>query len=472
MAKVPFSDVVPPDKRSIRNIQISRVSKKKSPVIIKPEEDLNTKVQVESPVVAKISDLEMNNARKGPAYEYYYPKNQNSGLSQGGVPTDRGRDNKKRLLFTGAIIFVAGIFLVSMMTVFSSASILITPKTQDISVAVDIVVAKEGGEGFVGYEVVKLSRKEVLPVQAKGEESVEVKSRGKIVIYNDFSSDPQRLIARTRFESPDGLIYRIPESVVVPGKIVKNGVSTPGSIEVEVFADEPGEKYNIKKTDFTVPGFKNDPERYKQFFARSSTDMSGGFVGKRKTVLPEAREEALANTESEAKIKLEREISSKIPKGLTLLKEAIVYDSSELPQTEDSSGVLIGKEVTAYAILLNSQNLSNKISSEYSDQISGWVNTGSFINDFSSLSITNSIDKSALETNGKIAVNIKGEAKLIADIDLEDIKNRLIGANKKEAANIVDEFGGISSIKVTLRPIWKRSFPGDASKITIQTQLE
>ena len=108
------------------------------------------------------------------------------------------------------------------------------------------------------------------------------------------SSDPQRLITRTRFQSPEGLIYRIAESAVVPGKTTKNGVDTPGSIEVTVFADEAGDKYNIKKTDFTIPGFKSDASRFKNIYARSSTDMTGGFVGKMKTILPADKATAIA----------------------------------------------------------------------------------------------------------------------------------------------------------------------------------
>ena len=73
-----------------------------------------------------------------------------------------------------------------------------------------------------------------------GEEAVEVKASGKIMVYNNFSSEPQRLIIRTRFETKEGLIYRIPESIVVPGKTVKMGWETPGSKEIGVFADEPG----------------------------------------------------------------------------------------------------------------------------------------------------------------------------------------------------------------------------------------
>ena len=59
-------------------------------------------------------------------------------------------------------------------------------------------------------------------LKKSGEPKAKLKSSGKIIVYNNFSSEPQRLIIRTRFESPEGLVYRIPESIVVPGKTEKN----------------------------------------------------------------------------------------------------------------------------------------------------------------------------------------------------------------------------------------------------------
>jgi len=43
---------------------------------------------------------------------------------------------------------------------------------------------------------------------ASGSDFVERGATGIITIYNDFSSDPQDLVATTRFETPDGKIYR------------------------------------------------------------------------------------------------------------------------------------------------------------------------------------------------------------------------------------------------------------------------
>ena len=107
-----------------------------------------------------------------------------------------------------------------------------------------------------------------------------------------------------------------------------------------------GDKYNIKKTDFNIPGFKNDANRYENFYARSITEMTGGFVGKRKTALPTDKQTALQNIDSEVQAYLEKDLQSKIPDGMTfLLSGSILYKSKELPQKEESSSVVIEKKL-------------------------------------------------------------------------------------------------------------------------------
>ncbi len=479
MAKVQFSDVTPPEKRSIRNIPIPKGGKRKPPVIIKPEptpekpvvsDVQENEIKISKPQeTLKISDL--TEARQEGPYEYYYPKNQNPSEDKGIKTEDiKKRGNGKKIFFASTAVVLIGVFVIAMMTVFSSAKIIINPKVTDIGVDMKLTASVDGGNEAVKYEVVKLSKSLTESVPASSEEVVEEKARGKIVIYNNFSSDPQRLIVRTRFETPEGLVYRVPESVTVPGKSVKNGVETPGSIEVEVIADEAGEKYNIKKTDFTVPGFKNDSERYKGFYARSSTDMSGGFIGKRKIVQESDKSSAMQKVETSLKEILEKEMQTKVPAGLTLLKGSMIYEFSELPQKDDSSSATIGKEGVAYAILFDSTGLSNKIISEYIDDYPDWAQIPAQITDFSGLSLKQTPAK--VSQGEKLDLEIVGRANMVANIDIEALKDELSGRPRKDTNLIIDNFEGISGATTTVRPVWKQAFPSDPAKIKVEVVQE
>lgn len=460
MPRIQFSDVTPPERRSIRDVPIPSSSRRHSPSVIKIE-----KVQTPpEPVVPEVSVPEKIEKERGGAYEYYYPQNPKGPGEKSAFPR---KSRRKTFVFGTVIAVLIAIFVVSMMTVFASATIMINPKSQ--GVAVDTKIA--GGIGkitddTVRYEVIKLSESKTATVQAAGEEAAEVKASGKIVVYNNFSSEPQRLIVRTRFETPDGLVFRIPESIVVPGKTIKGGAETPGSVEVEVFADEAGEKYNIEKTDFTVPGFKNDANRYKNFYARSVTEMTGGFIGKRKTVLVADKEAALKSIEEETKVSLEKNLQAKVPEGLVLLSGAVAYKSKELPQEEAGSSVIIGREVTAYAVMLNEQDLSDAVTRKYIANSADWEGITPIVDDFSLLNVVDV--PTNLETSEGIELQINGTAEVVSLIDTDLISQKLLGAPKGSVARLMDEFAGISSITATIRPVWKQSFPQNPSKIYVR----
>ena len=217
MPKIQFSDVTPPERRSIRDIPIPNSGKRKVPIVVKPEKAQAPKIEPVSEVVEK---------KNNDVYEYYYPKDKKG--SEQYVSNDLSKSKRKQWVFGTITAILIAVFIVSMMTVFASATITVIPKSENLDVDMKIAVANDAVEGSIRYEVLKLSKTKTISVPATGEEAVEIKATGKIMIYNNFSFEPQRLIVRTRFESPEGLIYRIPESVVVPGKSVKNGVETPG----------------------------------------------------------------------------------------------------------------------------------------------------------------------------------------------------------------------------------------------------
>jgi len=460
MPRIQFSDVTPPDnRRSIRDIPIPNGGKRKMHINVKPEIKPVSNFDSVIPNIPKEIPKKENNA-----YEYY-PKNKEEPT----YDSNSKKSRKKARLFGGAIFVLIVFFIVGMMTVFASATVDIVPRSENIAVSTEITSTTEMATESVRYEVVKLTKSKTISIPATGEEAVELKASGKIIVYNNFSTSPQRLIIRTRFETKEGLIFRIPESIVVPGKTTKNGIETPGSIEVEVFADEPGEKYNIDKTDFTIPGFKSDKERYNNFYARSSTEMTGGFVGKMKTVLPADKQAALQNIDNEIQADLEKELQSKVPAELVLLSNSIIYKSKELAPKEESSAVLVGKDITAYAIMLNKKELSDKIVTTYASEFDDWNDIKSQIIDFSPLTVEKIVGNP--ETGDKISIQIKGQITAWAEINTTIISERLPGAPKGDLQKIMDEFAGISSIKATIRPVWKQTFPSSSSKIHIQTSV-
>ncbi len=106
------------------------------------------------------------------------------------------------------------------------------------------------------------------------------KAFGTLTIYNSFSGQSQNLVARTRFESPDGVIFRLTEPVTVPGMTLEGDERIPGSVEVSVVADQEGASGNVSPGRWVIPGFRDgDQERFKNFYAESVVAMAGGSAG-------------------------------------------------------------------------------------------------------------------------------------------------------------------------------------------------
>ncbi len=146
-----------------------------------------------------------------------------------------------------AVLVLAGAALIF----FKSATIDVKIQTATVPVSVTATSAS----------VISVQKEGTAEVSATGASvKVDKKASGTITVYNNYSADPQDLVATTRFQTADGLIYRIDKPITVPGTTVVNGKTIPGSIDAVVTADVSGDKYNISNADFTVPGFKGGPK--------------------------------------------------------------------------------------------------------------------------------------------------------------------------------------------------------------------
>lgn len=99
---------------------------------------------------------------------------------------------------------------------------------------------------------------------------------GKLTIINNNSS-VWPLIAKTRFQTDDGMVFRIAQQINVPAATV-NG---PGKIEAFVVADEQdaygamtGDRGNVGPSRFFLPGLREDSRS--KLYAESYAPMTGG----------------------------------------------------------------------------------------------------------------------------------------------------------------------------------------------------
>ncbi|HEY4515811.1 MAG TPA: hypothetical protein VJH67_01335 [Candidatus Paceibacterota bacterium] len=453
MPKNFFQDVVPPERRSIRDVPVmgGGARRRGRAVFLNKEKELE-------PAAVEMHTPEESGVNVSSPSSFFVPP---------AFPSKARKAKKGKIAITLAFFVIVG-FIFGMMTIFTSANISITPKSESVSINLalkaykaSLLVSNSTNTPALHYEIISLKREGETEVSANGEEMVEKKAEGKITVYNNFSSESQRLIARTRFETKDGLVFRIPESIVVPGKTS----SGPGSVVTSLVADESGEKYNVAETSFTVPGFKNDPARFKGFYADSIGEIQGGFIGRMKKVALTDKVTALEKLDASLKVDLQKEIESQIPEEFVLLDGIIVYVFKDLPQS-DSTGdtAILRREVTAQVIILNKQSISSAIGSSY---LSSWEGLDLEIRDYKNLkaSYYSGFTPSLVSSTDTLPLNIEGQATVYAVIPGVTIAENLAGKDKDELNTVMAGFPAVYKASASVRPIWKGAFPKDLAKI-------
>jgi len=390
-----------------------------------------------------------------------------------GLQGIQGSNNIKsgsRIVIWGVALIAVIFLILSLFGLFSGATIEVLPKQQDSVIDGVFKAVKETSKvGELPFQVMVITTEESKKVPATEERRVDKKASGTIIVYNSYSSSKQRLIKNTRFESPTGEIYRIKESITVPGTIVEEGKIVPGSVDVVVYADEPGEEYNMGLSDFTIPGFRGDP-RYEKFYARSKTEMSGGFSGTIKVPSDDDIQRANEELRMELADKLLSETELQKPNGFILYDDAkfITYDEEAKEEYSDDFVILtLGAKL--YGVIFNKERLSGFIAEQ---SLALYDGNKVEIPEMESLNFKIQNKESISPFDDDLRFSMSGSLSVIWIVDEDALKKELAGSPKKEFENTMYKFPNITTATASIRPFWKRSFPDKEKKIKIEQIID
>src|SRR3989338_8208842 len=344
----------------------------------------------------------------------------------------------RHTLWFVAIIAVA-FFVFALSYLFSKTEVVIDPKMKDIALNENLSANLKGGTGDLSFDLV--------------------------VIYNNYSSATQTLDIDTRLEGSNGKIYKTEKKIVVPG-MIKSG--TPGSIEVRIYAAEGGERYNSAPLDFTIFGFKGSP-KYSKFYARSKGEITGGFKGKSHVVSGGDKMNALNELKDVLKEKLRRKAVEQIPSGFILFKDAVSLDIEDMEDVEflsPSDTLPIKQKGTLYGILFEEKQLTKKIVGRAIEKYDG---SEVYILDMEDLtfSLSQPVGLPNFSDLKNINFNLSGATKIVWKLDVDKLRADLLKVSKGDFNQVLLQYPNISSAKLSLSPIWKRSIPDKPEDIEI-----
>jgi hypothetical protein len=374
---------------------------------------------------------------------------------------------KKNNVGTAAFIIITALLVIGVALytyVFDSATITIVPKYKDINdIGKVILFSKDGADpNGVPFTLETTSISKTRTLTLSESRKVESKASGKITIYNNYDSAPQKLIKNTRFESAKGKIYRINQSIEVPGK---KG-TTPGSLDVTVYADSNGADYNVDATTFSIPGFKGTP-RETTFYAKSKGAITGGSSGSASTVSLadlNAAKDSLA-------VELAKDLDTQIK---TIKKDGTVplYSAVEITYEDNENEVLNGTTGvykvtgTGNLMLANGQKLAEAVAKNLGDYDGAPVH----------LTYTDTLTFTRKDTDhivgtSTIPILVEGKPRVVWESDTDAIKEMFKGKKRDEFKSLMKGVNSVDSAEMSFSPLWLSHFPTDLSKLIVNESL-
>ena len=370
--------------------------------------------------------------------------------------------SRYRLWFVAMISVLILLFAVSFL--FSGAKITINPKIKNLVLNENLNAIRDSNDANnLSFDVVSISGEETKTIPGGVEKDVAEKAKGTVVIYNAFNSSPQLLSIDTRLEGTNGKMYKTEKAITVPG-MGSNG--TPGSVEVGIYGVEAGAEYNSAPVDFKIFGFKNTP-KYSKFYARSKGEIIGGLKGKSRQVSDEEKIATINELKTTLQAKLLKKATDQIPSGYILFKDAIFLDDDGGSMSIASTDGLVPMTLkgTFYGFLFEEKKLTEKI---VKDNIDNYDGSEVYIPNIRDLTfyLANKENISFKDVTN-IDFNLSGSVKIVWKVDEEKLINDVLGKKKKDFNQIMSQYANIDSADLTLKPIWKMSFPDKIKDIKV-----
>jgi hypothetical protein len=348
-----------------------------------------------------------------------------------------------------ALVVIAG--CAAVLYSYSSAKVVVTPVMSDATVATDLEAF--ASQGDLTFQIVTVEKVASVEVPSEGTVTANDPAQGTITIMNKQAS-PQALIKNTRFATADGLIFRIHDSVKVPAG---------GELKVPVYADEPGDKYNIGATTFVVPGLKGS-KAYDLVTAKSDAAMTGGFSGTRASVDQATKDKQYSAMQAQLTTELQTQLAEKVPAGYVLVPGASF--PSYAPQPDTGAGkdkVTLSEKGTITAVIFPSEALARAVAFKAIGTYDGSPVTFASVDKL----LIKPVESSIAPDAQNFKFNIAGSGTVVWTIDTDKIAGAVAGKSRESAEIALKSFLEVDKATLVLRPFWASSFPADPKKIVV-----
>ncbi len=351
-------------------------------------------------------------------------------------------------------------------SVLPRATITIVTEKKDWTFNNFLTVEKNGS---VPSSVLSEKKNAQMTFPALGKKVVSNKAKGSITVYNAYSSEPQQLVATTRFMTADGKIVRLAKNVTIPGAKIDGGKITPSSIEADIEADKPGPAYNIPATQhLSIPGFKGTA-KYAGFYGDITKALAGGFTGEAAYPTDDDVKAAKAKIADVLQGTLAAALRAKAGADYKLVEGATVLSVTKIevnPQVNAKNEFSVFAEAEMKALVFKESDLIGYFAAKMKAD-------SDFGPDYSFKKTVISYDVPKVDfAAGKMTlpVDFKGTAEL--PVDLDAVRKLVMGKSEDELKAALFAVPGIGSAQVVLWPMYVTRVPNDPSPEKLAFSVE
>lgn len=377
------------------------------------------------------------------------------------------------------------------------ATIYLTPKSDTVSASANITLADSQAnasyldtrpQNVIPSFYIDKTIQKTITYHTTGNKFEGKNASGKLTIINTTSRE-WPLVEQTRFQTDNGLVFRIQSSLQVPPA----SLSGPGKLEVFVIADEVdangliiGERGNIEPSTFFLPGLSE--ENQKNLYAESYDKFSGGETITHKMISSEDLEGARGKMETELLNSTEEELKKEVLQmnrekniELTLLTapgafetgDPVVYVPDDLEgqmadQFEVSGELYVKGKAYNHNELVNILRAKLKLSKSPEKKL--------IKIDADSVSYRLiPLEQGENPTRQTITATIKGIEQYEISPEkengkrlIENIKRHIVGMNVDEAETFIQQLPAVNKVEISSWPAWSPNIPSVPDNIKIE----
>ena len=365
----------------------------------------------------------------------------------------------KKLGGIGAAI-VAAVLLLGVGTaaavVLPKATVTVVPKTDPLVTEIPVTFSVksqsvDAGGNVLPAKVVEATKTGAKQVTSSGSQAGGAKAQGEISVVNT-SGTTRRMVARTRFQAPNGQIYRAQSAITAPAN---------GSTNVTVVADQGGEAGNLPPgTRLTIPGLGGGNVVY----GETSAGLSGGSSSPTKNVSAEDVNRGKTELSSQLAKEGVEEVKGRVPVGSKISPDVAatnVLTSTASPGvgTVAEAFTLTGQVRIAYFTYVD-EDLQKLIL----EDLRAKVPAGSDLLEDNLVETFVVTQSSSDQLTGVMRISTYTAPATSRD----QIKADIAGKSAEEATTLLRNSGRASQVTVDLSPFWVSAIPTKLGKIDVR----